>query len=381
MGWTPERFGEIDKGRSGGRDGVIERVGKKYQWIGFFEILGRIADHMAIKPPWGEERPVAYTQAEQLVWRDIDPTVLVRKPATRSTSELVWFSPVEARFPVGIADGYPADMAGVPDPLDLIAVSDPDGVAWLVLISNPNWEQRFPPEVRAQRGPQLDVWMQLHAYLVPEGDGVALATWASGKDWFGQWMPGIAEPHNLLLGAHPDDPEWGGADGSVNWWELEAGEPPPADLLQCAAWYGGTGTSRDASAEEETAGYVPSRRLFDVLSLSPGVDFTWRDASGGVGVCDPSVVLGGPGTLAMRRDLLPRLAEGGWTIFWTVLIGKELRRGDFAPPGDDYRWISASASYILNGDRIEQVGATAVRCQPGPSTTEREVGWVTGKEG
>ncbi len=36
---------------------------------------------------------------------------------------------------------------------------------------------------------------------------------------------------------------------------------------QCAAWYGGTGTSRDASAEEETPGYVPSRRLFDVLGL------------------------------------------------------------------------------------------------------------------
>jgi predicted ATPase len=37
------------------------------------------------------------------------------------------------------------------------------------------------------------------------------------------------------------------------------------DRIVLAAWYGGTGTSRDASAEEETSGYVPSRRLMDLV--------------------------------------------------------------------------------------------------------------------
>ena len=106
-----------------------------------------------------------------------------------------------------------------------------------------------------------------------------------------------------------------------------------------------------------------------------GVDFTWNDASGAA-VHDPSVLFGGPGTLAMRRDLVPRLTDAGLTIFWTVLIGNELYRSDHMPPGDDYRWVSASASYILNVDRVEQVGAIAVRCRPGP-TTERELEWMT----
>jgi hypothetical protein len=78
----------------------------------------------------------------------------------------------------------------------------------------------------------------------------------------------------------------------------------------------------------------------------------------------------------MRRDLVSRLADAGLTIFWTVLIGNELHRTDHMPPGDDYRWVSASASYILDGDRVEQVGATAIRCRPGP-TTEYEIEWVT----
>lgn len=80
----------------------------------------------------------------------------------------------------------------------------------------------------------------------------------------------------------------------------------------------------------------------------------------------------------MRRDLVSRLADAGLTIFWTVLIGNELYRRDNTPPGDDYRWGSASASYILNGDRIEQIGAIAIRCMPGP-TTERGLEWTTRK--
>jgi hypothetical protein len=375
LGWTPERFGEIDKRRRLGReDSPVERVGKKYEWIGLYEVLGRVADHHLIKPSWSDEEPRAYTHAEQLVWRDIDPTVLVRKPAESSALKPQWFSPVEVRFPPDSVDEFPSDMTGVPDPLDLIAVSDASRVPWLVLVSNPSWTQPLAPEIEALRLPQLYVWMHLHGYLVPVEEAAELRKWATGKDWFGRWMPEMAEVHNVLLGAHPDDPEWSGADGSVDWWDARAAGTKPADLLHCAGWYGGTGTSRDASAEDETRGYVPSRHLFEVLGLSRGVDFAWRDASG-VAVCDPSVLSGGPAALVIRRDLVSRLADAGLTIFWTLLIGNELHRNDYGLPGDDFRWVSASASYILDGDRVEQVAATAARYRPGPEV-EQGIAWA-----
>jgi hypothetical protein len=292
-------------------------------------------------------------------------------PAT----ERPWFSPAEARFPPGTADGYPTDMVGVPDPLDLIAVSDLDGAPWLALVSNPIWEQPLPPEVESLHAPQLAMWMQLHGYLVPLSGVQALREWAIGKDWLGRWMPELAEPHNVLLGGHPDDPEWTAADGAIHRWDTRTAGPQPTELWQCAARYGGTGTSRDASAEQETTGYVPSRRLFDVLGLSRGVDFSWHDTRG-VALHDPSVTLGGPGTLTMRRDLASKLADAGLTIFWTVLVGNELHHNDFGSPGEDYRWVNASASYILNAGQIDQVGALARRYRPGP-TIDRELEWTT----
>jgi hypothetical protein len=376
LGWTPELFLDIDRSRRGGdrQDRVVERVGKKYQWIGFYEALGRIADHQAIKQPWGEEEPRLYAYAEQLVSRDIDPTVLVRKPEVSPVGQAQWFSPMTASFPVGITEDYPVDMAGVPDPMGLITVTDPAGVPWLVLESNPSWEQPLPPEIEALRPPRLAAWMKLRAYLVPMAAAAALHDWAKDQDWSGGWMPESADVYNVLLGSHPGDPEWSAADGGIEWWDPRAHGFELLRPLECVAWYGGTGGSRDKSAEDETRGYVPTREMFNLLGLSNGVDFAWRDRSG-VAVLDPSVLQSGPSCLVMRRDLLSRLADAGFALFWTALIEKQLQRSDDPMPHDDYRWVTASASYSVDDGRIEQVAARALRCRPGPST-EYELAWA-----
>jgi len=81
----------------------------------------------------------------------------------------------------------------------------------------------------------------------------------------------------------------------------------------------------------------------------------------------------------MRRDLVHHLASEGLTLFWTVLTESELHHTDhFTHPGTEYRWISGSASYILNGDTIELIKATAGRYQPGPEI-EHPVKWVPRK--
>ena len=126
LGWTPERFKEIDSRRRWRDDNPVERVGKKYQWIGFYEVLGRIADNYDIGPPWDSTQPHPYQYPEQLTWRDINPTVLARSTPSLSSGR-PWFSPAEARFPEGTAADYPDDMTAIPDPLDLIAIRDPQG--------------------------------------------------------------------------------------------------------------------------------------------------------------------------------------------------------------------------------------------------------------
>lgn len=367
LGWTPESFDEIDNRLSRGRSGApIERFGKKYQWIGFHEVLGAVADNLLLDERWSSGDPYPYAYAEQLIWRDIDVTVLVREPKRESLDvHAPWSSPKRATFPREVVDDYPDDLDGVPDPLDLLAVTAPDGVQWLTLLSFPSWKQQHTPEIVALRPPTRDSWMHLHAYLVPLGAADTWSAWAQDKDWYGRWMPDSVDLANALLGAHPTAPEWAAASGDIDDWNSYSGGEQPAELLQSGAWYAGTGSDSDASANEETRAFVPSRKLFELLELRPGVDFVWCDKEG-VAVFDPAPSSGSPNVLLMRRDLLHKIREAGHDLFWTVLVGHEHSTAGYGPPKGDYRWITASASYRVSEDQIELVHSIASLFKAGP---------------
>ena len=333
-------------------------------------LLGNIADNFAIKPEWRDAQEGAPDQSpEQLIWRDIDPTALGRRQ-TRVDADGLWFSPTQVGFSEA-AQTYPDSMDGVPDPLDLMTVTDPSGTPWPVLVSRPAWEEPLAPEVEVARPPRRRIWLEIDAYVVRTEQVAMVAEWAKGKDWFGRWMPTPPDMHNVLLGSLPDDPAWDvTADDMQDWWG-HAATKPAADLSLCAVRYAGTGTSRDESGADEARGYVPSRELASVLAIADGKDFVYSDSKG-VAVWDPSVRAGGPATLMMRRDLATRVADAGLTLFWAVLIGNE-RNSDGIPP-DDYRCVNASGSYVLDGNRIKLIDASAHRDSPGP-TVETHLTW------
>ena len=82
MGWTTERFGEFDRSvaaRSYGREASKpERIGKKYQWIAYHEILAYIADHYQYRERFREdEGDQAYEGPWQEYLRDIDLSCLL----------------------------------------------------------------------------------------------------------------------------------------------------------------------------------------------------------------------------------------------------------------------------------------------------------------
>ena len=74
-GWTAKLF-PYDDGQSSSRhENSIERIGKKYQWIAMYELLGILADHVWMKD-WNGV-PKQYKSALDLEYcRDIDPTIL-----------------------------------------------------------------------------------------------------------------------------------------------------------------------------------------------------------------------------------------------------------------------------------------------------------------
>ena len=82
LGWTTKRFGHFDRFSVGyhGRDASkAERIGKKYQWIAYHEIMALISDHYQYRECFREEEgDQEYEGPWQGHFRDIDPSCTLR---------------------------------------------------------------------------------------------------------------------------------------------------------------------------------------------------------------------------------------------------------------------------------------------------------------
>ena len=154
LGWTVERFGDLDwrisRPRSAGdRLGTCkpERIGKKYQWIAYHEILAHISDHYQYRASYSDGEPQArYRGTWQLTVRDIDPSALLTgaPPADeRAEDSARWW-----RHEVVIGSGDDLDheqwlqrTSDVPDREHQLRFTDPeDGSTWIKLQGSDTWQ-------------------------------------------------------------------------------------------------------------------------------------------------------------------------------------------------------------------------------------------------
>ncbi len=81
LGWSRELFGDFERifckytGRSASK---AERIGTKYQWIAYHEIMALVADNFQFFEGYGDECIHQYDGSWQLSLRDIDPSCTLR---------------------------------------------------------------------------------------------------------------------------------------------------------------------------------------------------------------------------------------------------------------------------------------------------------------
>lgn len=102
LGWTSEKFGDFDRqhGSYDRNDHLLERIGKKYQWIAFRELLARMADNLAFIGGSRTDKASRYVSARQINIRDIDPSLLALKTYYDGWREWekTWWSPASVHL-------------------------------------------------------------------------------------------------------------------------------------------------------------------------------------------------------------------------------------------------------------------------------------------
>ena len=350
LGWTTERFGQFDEwvNRSHGRNpDKPERIGKKYQWIAYREILAHISDHFQYHEVYtGGFREYLGTWQEGQ--RDIDPScILASTPGGTSWegNRSSWWSRASYEsWDEGVShEEWIAREDDLPDMRDLIGtVHSEDGGRWLPIQLHANWKQPRPAEVEPMEAEERELWLSFTGYFVRKEEADNFIAWADSANLLDYDMPEPAEIHlsYSYLGEYGWSPAFSHHRQSIesefsnNGWtkpkrrsNLDHAECPIA-IHTTSYRYFAEPKTHDCSVSDSYSLRIPHHDILDSLGLQwsgRGADYV--DEDGNLAAFDPTAHEEGPSALLIREDLLREYLEKERLALCWEVIGEKVVLG------------------------------------------------------
>lgn len=328
LGWTPERFAVPERNMHGhGRtDHLIERIGKKYQWIAFHELTGRLSDLYAVDGSYRDE-PQPYRGPWQVGTREMDPTILVTRTEAKDSSKqpATWWSPHAPRWredpPQARIAWMKDESRDVPDAVAQLDVTDPDGRRWLMLDLSAGRNQSVIDE--GENVMMRMTWHKVHSLLVPRGDADHLVRLLRRCERERDHLPEIDLPWRAYLGEYPWHQAYDGIRGE---WEFGRRK---IDAFATIADRYVERSGHNYSVVESFNLTIPGPRLMRGLDLrlAEGLSLSYCDAQGRVLFKDPSAdTPGNSAAVVDRTALAVFLARDDLELIW-VLTGEKSAHG------------------------------------------------------
>lgn len=364
LGYTTERFGHFDRfsiGHDGREATKAERIGKKYQWIAYHEIMAFLSDHFQYREQFREEEgDQVYEGPWQENLRDIDPSCTMRSLRGGTSwggHAVAWWGP--ARYDAWGDPNRPRDWVlsseDMPRVVDLLIATNPvDKARWLNGQGFFMWKQPPPADRESTDVEHREIWYSCTGYLLRADDAPAFLQWAEGVDFWGRWMPDAAEVYQIFLGEHTWAPasryfqkQYFGDDG---WMQPNHG--CPVKLRTVAFEYLRETSGFDCSVDDSYKLRLPVSELITGLRIRwSGRDAGFVDAVDQVAVQDPAAHAEGPTALLIRENPLREFLAGeNLTICWAVLGEKRVISPGFGA-GPYHPSLRMSGAYVLSGER------------------------------
>jgi hypothetical protein len=331
LGWTTERFGDFDS-RSvnmSGRDAAkAERIGKKYQWIAYHEILAMIADHYQYYEAYNVDGDRAYEGPWQKSLRDIDPTITFY---TANSSDYLddltpnqwdvetlkdWGETIDHKCWVSREGDFP-----VFDEI-LRSVNPKDQYRWLTVKGDFHASQEPPADKDSSDVERRSIWYSCTGYLIHSGDADSFIRWTETDELWWTKMPNSPDIYMVFMGEHG----WSRASQYVHrpYFGDDGWTKPdllcPVKVCAMSVHYQGGSNGFDCSGYENVSRWLPSFDLVAALGLRwTGVDEVYVDSEGVIAAFNPTTDSDRSSALLIREDLLKRfLEQKELSIVWKI---------------------------------------------------------------
>lgn len=363
LGWDPEKFGAFDSSVNSHRyvgrgTHKPERMGKKYQWLAYHELLARVSDNFVFrKDGWSDETEPYDGPWQVSRLRDIDPSSTIKEIERLGRTAVWWFTTSYDNWNSGKDDTqWLNNGADLPSPLQLIEVTNPkDGSVWLNMGAFFEWESPAPAEEERFENPRKQLFYILRSCIVKKEDVEKLCKWSQRKALTGAWIADARNLSKVFLGEYYWSAAYRYFDnayyGGFTWTKRGDLKAIPYSILVPTEHYACSGGDYDCSLGEKSIGIdIPTLWIADGLNLRwNGLEGCFYDVNGNLIAFDPSLEEDGPRTLLIRKDVLLKfLDEQNCDIIWTINGEKNLIGGN-----NDWKGrLVLGGTFNLEQDRI-----------------------------
>lgn len=365
LGYDPNVFSEFDIRQGSGRGSdLYERIGKKYQWIIFYELLAKVSDQCDLldESQWGNRnKTISYEGSWNPNVRDIDPTITIKETKSERYKNYTpnwWFNTTFDSFDAPVKQ-WLIKKDNLPLPENIIEVKDPDDNEWLWLDIDLSWtepkifgEDRYDIVRR-----KLNYWVT--TYLVKKSDISKIEINFKG-DFFRSDLPEIRTMTNVFsreyYWSHAFDFHNQAYYSGEDWIEVynKTNNKFIADFHRTSEYFLWE-KEYDCSKTDSIYYHKPVKLIKEGLEMQ----FSKKEGelinkSGELVCFDPSVNNKSLTGLLVRKDkLIDWLEKEDLALIWNVKGEKQVLGNWRQEDGDFLGQLNLSAIYKLENQKIK----------------------------
>ena len=370
-GYDKEKHGKFDREcvsyswhyHNGGRN---ERIGKKYQWLAYYELLARVSDNCQKYDDSFSDKIEPYNGPWNPYVRDIDPTILIHNTGSFHVLHPKYWWEISPE--INMSEDNKTWMThkdDLPSPNKLIDISNDNGEEWLALEYHPEWDEEKHLGEEKYDSPKKKIWYQIRSYLVREEDYQKVIEWINGKNFRGRWMPEKTGWYELFNREYYWSPGFREFDKRYIE-ETESSEEFQLNDNATGLYIANCFVTTKAYFWEEEFDHskddsfninIPSKLIYDKMHLQHSDnEGEFVDAANNLICFDPSVYNNSFSALLIKKQpFLDFLKNNNLKIFWTLLSEKQIIGGGFSanynpPPLDISGVYYLDDNYRVQGD-------------------------------
>ena len=352
LGYNRNLHGEYDEyvkkiegfSRHSSGIGKAERIGKKYEWIALWELMGCLADNFCVENPGRTTIPIKYDGAWLNYWRDIDPTCITRR--YEGIPEPSWHDYSAYPYWNQEVKAWLETMIDAVDIHYFLQRVDPQGNKWLTLH---DYKTEYEPqEIGSNRwGTESRLYnISILSYIISTRDKKRLIKDAEGKNFFELRM---LEPTSSSLYHISREKYWSRGTHLEKSYHKDIKEPlfnncsvkgiSPVELMN--------GNIENDHSGTRATYYMPCKKLLYLLNASyADEDGSFVNDRGEIVVCcNPNRT---SHTLFRKDRLIEALHSVGMDLVWIVVLEKIFS----SHLGGDTKMTMPSGLYYMNENGV-----------------------------